>query len=471
MPGHHLPDLTSIDHVALVTALRDLRTRKREPRGAILQLAAVTDGLRREGLRDGHAERAEMLRKLLRDLAWTGLCQARGQVNGSRPPMEADRFPEDPAADFRGDHVVKQAWSAVWYRYLSDEAPSVDALQQAANVARTTLWRRQSEGVALLSQALRAAELEARRGLPGPDVPPPLSPDAAQRAEAEAILQRVKAVLAADRPDALALEAAERRLILGRSWDSLDLYRLRQALLWSDERYQLDERFVDLSLLIDLGEDAPTERWRVQERRYQSLDAALAEQPDPAFVVLGAPGAGKSTLLRHHELGMMLDGLRGATERISVFVPLSRYGSRDDDFAAPPLTWLASGWAAEHPDLPPMPTLLAEQRVTLLLDAVNEMPHRNADGYLARVGRWQAFVADLAARLPGNRVVFSCRSLDYSAPLSSKDLAVPQLRIEPLDDAKVQSFLDAYCPTQAREVWTSQCIGGGEACAVAIELL
>ncbi|MBK7779255.1 MAG: SUMF1/EgtB/PvdO family nonheme iron enzyme [Ardenticatenia bacterium] len=455
MPGHHLPDLTSIDHVALVNALRDLRTRKREPRGAILQLAAVTDGLRRAGLRDGHAERAEMLRKLLRDLTWTGLCQARGQVNGSRPPMDADHFPADPAADFRGDHVVKQAWSAVWYRYLSDEAPSIDVLQQVASVARTTFWRRQSEGVALLTQALKAAELEARRGLPGPDVPPPLSPDAAQRAEAEAILQRVKAALAADLPDALALEAAERRLILGRSWDSLDLYRLRQALLWSDERYQLDERFVDLTLLIDLGEDAPTERWRLQERRYQSLDAALAEQPDPAFVVLGAPGAGKSTLLRHHELGMMLDGLRGATERISVFVPLSRYGSQDDDFAAPPLTWLASGWAAEHPDLPPMPTLLAEQRVTLLLDAVNEMPHRNADGYLARVGRWQAFVADLAARLPGNRVVFSCRSLDYSAPLSSKDLAVPQLRIEPLDDAKVQSFLDAYCPTQAREVWAS----------------
>ncbi|MBK8539267.1 MAG: SUMF1/EgtB/PvdO family nonheme iron enzyme [Ardenticatenia bacterium] len=322
-------------------------------------------------------------------------------------------------------------------------------------MARPTFWRRQKAGVALLGQALKAAELEARRGLPGPDVPPPLSPDAAQRAEAEAILQRVKAALAADRPDALALEAAERRLILGRSWDSLDLYRLRQALLWSDERYQLDERFVDLSLLIDLGEDAPTERWRLQERRYQSLDAALAEQPDPAFVVLAAPGAGKSTLLRHHELRMMLDGLRGATERISVFVPLSRYGSRDDDFAAPPLTWLASGWAAEHPDLPPMPTLLAEQRVTLLLDAVNEMPHRNADGYLARVGRWQAFVADLAARLPGNRVVFSCRSLDYSAPLSSKDLAVPQLRIEPLDNDKVQAFLGTYCPRQADRVWAS----------------
>jgi len=455
MPGHHLPDLTSISDAALVKALRDLRARNAEPRGAILQLAVVTDCLRRMGLRDGRAERAAMLRELLRDLAWTGLCQARGLVNGSRPPMSADCFPADPAADFRGDHADRQAWSAVWYRFLSDEAPSGDALQQVAGMARPTFWRRQKAGVALLGQALKAAELEARRGLPGPDVPPPRAPDAAQRAEAEAILQRVKAALAADRPDALALEAAERRLILGRSWDSLDLYRLRQALLWSDERYQLDERFVDLSLLIDLGEDAPTERWRLQERRYQSLDAALAEQPDPAFVVLGAPGAGKSTLLRHHELGMMLDGLRGATERISVFVPLSRYGSQDDDFAAPPLTWLASGWAAEHPDLPPMPTLLAEQRVTLLLDAVNEMPHRNADGYLARVGRWQAFVADLAARLPGNRVVFSCRSLDYSAPLSSKDLAVPQLRIEPLSNKKVRAFLGTYCPRQADRVWAS----------------
>lgn len=440
---------------ALAQALRDLRARNTEPRGAMLALAAVTGRLVGAGLRDNSATRATMLRELLRELAWTGLCRARGQENGSRPPTGADRFPEDPAADFRASHPDREAWSAVWYRFLSDDAPPVAALERVAGLARASLWRRQRDGIALLWQALLRAEAEARRGLVGPDVPPPAAADAAQRERAASILRGVKDALARGLPDALGLDAAERRLILSHSWDSLDLYRLRQALTWSDERYALDERFVDLSLLIDLGEDAPMERWRLQERRYQSLDAALADQPDRTFVVLGAPGSGKSTLLRHHELGMMLDGLRGATERISVFVPLSRYGSRDDDVLLPPMTWLATGWAAEHPDLPPLPTLLAEQRVTLLLDALNEMPHRDADGYLARVARWQVFVTDLAERLPGNRVIFSCRSLDYSAPLSSKRQTVPQLRIEALDDAKVRSFLDVYCPRQASAVWES----------------
>jgi formylglycine-generating enzyme required for sulfatase activity len=454
MTGLGLPDLTHVNNAAVAQALRDLRARNEEPRGMILQLEVVSSRLRRAGLSDTNQARAEVLRDLFRDLNWTGLCQARGQVNGSRPPMDADRFPADPAADFRSEQPDRQAWSAVWYRYLSDEAHPVSRLHEVTGVARATFNRRQLDGIEHLTQALQQAEAEARRGLVAPDVPSPLSPDAEQRARADAILRRVKDALAQDRPDALDLDAADRRLILSRSWDSLDLYRLRQALVWSDERYQLDERFVDLSLLVDLGEDAPTERWQLKERRYQSLDAALADQPDPAFVVLGAPGSGKSTLLRHHELGIMLDGLRGATERISLYVPLSRHGSRDDDVVPPaPHTWLAAQWAADHPDLPSLPELLAEQRVTLLLDAVNEMPHRDAEAYLARVGQWQAFVAELAQRLPGNRVVFSCRSLDYSAPLSTKELAVPQLRIEPLDDAKVRSFLAAYCPRQADRVW------------------
>lgn len=420
----------------------------------ILRLEVISSRLRRAGLSDTNQARAEVLRDLFRDLNWTGLCQARGQVNGSRPPMDADRFPADPTADFRSDQPDRQAWSAVWYRYLSDEAHPVSRLHEVTGVAPATFNRRQGDGIDKLTRALQQAEAEARRGLVAPDVPSPLSPDAEQRARADAILRRVKDALAQDRPDALDLDAADRRLILSRSWDSLDLYRLRQALVWSDERYQLDERFVDLSLLVDLGEEAAVERWQVKEHRYQSLDAALADQPDPAFVVLGAPGSGKSTLLRHHELGIMLDGLRGTTERISIYVPLSRYGSRDDDVVPPPPhTWLAAQWVADHPELPSLPELLAEQRVTLLLDAVNEMPHRDAEAYLARVGQWQAFVVDLAQRLPGNRVVFSCRSLDYSAPLSTKDLAVPQLRIEPLDDDKVRAFLAAYCPRQADRVW------------------
>ncbi len=455
MARRDLPSLESLTEDDLENVLAALRAQEREPRGPLLQLEAVTVRLRRRGLVDRRSTRAAMLHELLRELAWGGLSASRGQSNGHTPPIDADDL-KALTADFAAIHRKRRPWSALWYRYLSDHAPQVEELARIAGVARETYWRNQKKGLPLLLQAITAVEIEARQGLADPSLPAGPSPDDGQREEAEAILQRVREALAAGRGDALDLPESERRLILGRSWDSLDLYRLRQALLWSDERYRLDERFVDLSLLIDLGEDAPGERWQQKEQRYGSLEAALLDRPDPALVLLGAPGSGKSTMLRHHELGLALDGLRGETERIGLFVPLSRYGSRDDDGALlPPLTWLAAEWEADHPDLPPLTTLLNTQRVILLLDAVNEMPHRDTASYLERVSQWQRFVADLARRMPGNRVVFSCRSLDYSAPLSGKDVAVPQLRVEPLSDEKVKAFLHAYCPAQADRVWAS----------------
>lgn len=455
MARRDLPSLESLTEDDLENVLAALRAQEREPRGPLLQLEAVTVRLRRRGLVDRRSTRAAMLHELLRELAWGGLSASRGQSNGHMPPIDADDL-KTLTADFAAIHRKRRPWSALWYRYLSDHAPQVEELARIAGVVRETYWRNQKKGLPLLLRAITAVEIEARQGLADPSLPAGPSPDDGQREEAEAILQRVREALAAGRGDALDLPETERRLILGRSWDSLDLYRLRQALLWSDERYRLDERFVDLSLLIDLGEDASGERWQQKEQRYGSLEAALLDRPDPALVLLGAPGSGKSTMLRHHELGLALDGLRGETERIGLFVPLSRYGSRDDDGALlPPVTWLAAEWEADHPDLPPLTTLLNTQRVILLLDAVNEMPHRDTASYLERVSQWQRFVADLARRMPGNRVVFSCRSLDYSAPLSGKDLAVPQLRVEPLSDEKVTAFLRAYCPAQADRVWAS----------------
>ena len=67
--------------------------------------------------------------------------------------------------------------------------------------------------------------------------------------------------------------------------------------------------------------------------------------------------------------------------------------------------------------------------------------------------QWKEFLRQLARDYPGNRVVFSCRHLDYSVTLSSKDLPVPQVRIEPLSDAQVQEFLTLYCPEHSATLW------------------
>ncbi len=91
--------------------------------------------------------------------------------------------------------------------------------------------------------------------------------------------------------------------------------------------------------------------------------------------------------------------------------------------------WLTARWAERYPLLPPLDTFLQAGCALLLLDALNEMPHSSAAEYHEQVGLWRAFIAgDRTTRATGH--VFSCRSLDYSASLSSKDLRVPQLEVE-----------------------------------------
>jgi hypothetical protein len=81
----------------------------------------------------------------------------------------------------------------------------------------------------------------------------------------------------------------------------------------------------------------------------------------------------------------------------------------------------------------------------LLCDALNEMPFRDGRDYRDRIGAWRQFVKDW----PGNRLVFTCRSRDYSEPLG-----LPQVEIERLDDPRIEDFLGRYLASaQAQETW------------------
>ena len=230
----------------------------------------------------------------------------------------------------------------------------------------------------------------------------------------------------------------------------LQAYRLGRVAEWSQPQFRVDGRFVGLTLLIDKGEDALMGRWQPSPEAHVDLGALMATIEDPAVVLLGPPGSGKSTLLRRFELDRAVEALRGEPEaRLSFFVPLNQFAGGD------PGVWLEDRWRRRSPDLPELAELLAAGQMTLLLDALNEMPaadERELDDWTRRWRRWlQGFAAD--AR--GNRVIFSCRSLDYSQPLSSPELRVPQVRIEPLVDAQVQDFLRLHSPLRWREIWQS----------------
>ena len=133
---------------------------------------------------------------------------------------------------------------------------------------------------------------------------------------------------------------------------------------------------------------------------------------------------------------------------------MSRYRpARSDASRPPPAEWLGEDWAARYPYLPPFAEMLRTGRMVLPFDAVNEMPYASEADYRERVGLWRTFVADLVRTAPGNRVVFSCRSLDYSESLSTPELAVPHVRIERLSDEQVESFLSAYSPEHGQAIW------------------
>ena len=235
----------------------------------------------------------------------------------------------------------------------------------------------------------------------------------------------------------------------------LDEYRLARIAKWSQPRYALDRRFTRLTLLVDQGPEAQGVRWQAQSQSYDDLRKVLAEVSEPALVLLGPPGCGKSTLLRRLELDLAAESLRNPGEAwLSLFLPLSGYRSLREGLPAPQ-AWLEQEWNKLNRDkhLPSFAELLHGGRFVLLLDAVNEMPHADAESYRNAIAQWRGYLAELAVTAPGVRAVFSCRSLDYSASLSIPEFSVPHVRIERLTDTQVEEFLTLYNPEQGPALW------------------
>ncbi len=236
----------------------------------------------------------------------------------------------------------------------------------------------------------------------------------------------------------------------------LEDYRLARIAEWSQPRYELNRRFTRLTLLVDQGPEAQGVRWQAQQS-YDDLRKLLSEVGEPALVLLGPPGCGKSTLLRRLELDLAVESLRKPGEAcLSLFLPLNRYRPVREGLPLPaPQEWLEQEWALRNhgQHLPVFAELLRGGRLILLLDAVNEMPHADAEGYRNAIAGWRRYLADLAVTAPGVRAVFSCRSLDYSASLSTPGFSVPHVRIERLDDAQVEEFLTLYNPGQGPALW------------------
>ncbi len=238
------------------------------------------------------------------------------------------------------------------------------------------------------------------------------------------------------------------RRLLRVSPKSPDEYRLSRILAWAHPQYQLDKRFVHLELSTTVHDSIVSSG---NERVFTDLHDAVETVEQPALILLGPPGSGKSTLLRRLQLDDALGRIRDRSNRISFYVSLNTYS----DASISPREWLSKEWGKHFPDLPSFEVLAQEGSLLLLLDALNEMPHHDMRDYRSKIELWKKFLHALIAENPNNRIVFSCRTNDYSKRLSSSELPVPKVEVKPLTDEQVQQFLQIYIPSYAEEIWSN----------------
>lgn len=442
-------------------ALRAIRAGGRRGRawveGPLATLDRVTLRLRAAGRPDSTLNRSEELKAYLVGMIWDQIVER----HPSRPVIQSagalGREAELLEADFAVGDIDLQAWSWLYYRYLADEPLPVSAMAARLGFTEKTLQRRLDLGLASLvrrlkaDQALAATEAERNVGAPARERIAIVA-HAVPRAPADAAMEMLNAL----RSDELVarISPGQAAAIADGPADDLTAYRLARIAAWSQPRHRLDERFVALSLLVDRGEDRAAGRWEAPDLSFNDLRSVLDGVTAPAVVLLGAPGSGKSTLLRRLELDVAIAGLRGQAATVPFYVQLNHYraGGPAEPLATP-WAWLRERWSARQPALPPLDVLLDEARLLVLLDGLNEMPHADAADYRERVGWWRQFLQDVVATRPGNRVVLTCRSLDYSAPLSTPALRVPQVRIEPLSDDQIRHFLDLHAASLGAALW------------------
>lgn len=356
--------------------------------------------------------------------------------------------------DFRVGSADLECWSYLYYRYFVKSGQSLRDIAKLLSTTNRTLERRLIAGHARLAEALYRLDQKAPHALHGlrdPSAGAPTDPTDVRPAATNGSVAQPSTVpeTAAGRTpegdphhqadtDALRTPPAATNLAA--------YYRARVADA-TVGRARLVQRLVPLPLSVE-GSDTTT-----RSGGFTSLGEVMNAHPDNAWLVLGPPGCGKSTLLRGLDYTLSAEALAERSDRVPVFVELSRYRADGPGGSPPhPLTWLAAHWSAQQPHLPPLEALLRAGRAVFLLDALDEIPNANDAVFAERLRVWKHFLVDELTRHPGNRVVISCRTLAYRVAMATDAFPIRRVFVEGLDDEGVRALITRHNPKGGRAV-------------------
>jgi len=221
-----------------------------------------------------------------------------------------------------------------------------------------------------------------------------------------------------------------------------DFHRWQQRYVALSGGYRAAPELTPLLSAILVHGDGPQRQ--IERKALPDIRTALADHPK--FILLAQPGAGKTTVLQRIALDKALDCLQGGTgAQLPLFVQLA-----DQQAHETPHAFLARKWREAMPggvadNETELYSALTSRRLCLLVDAINEA---RREKYADRMRDWRAFAAKLP---PGNRLVFSCRKLDYTG-----EVAVQQVEIDPLTPAQIEEFAVRYLGEQkGAAFWTA----------------
>ena len=309
--------------------------------------------------------------------------------------------------DFGSANIEREAWSALYYRFLAGLGWSAAEVAEIARPgysdAGRHLRRRLQRGYRVLAELIGERERAAAEQAEAADLArEPVfggsegehevaGADGAaagakadtgglnNRAPAEALPPGAQALLSRIRSHSRGrlfvgirsdFGPEELEAIAAHSAGSLVTYRLARFASCLLAQPCLDGDMVGQELEVALPEtEGPSVAAEME--RHVSLNALMVARSEPVLVILGPPGGGKSTHLRLRERDLALAGLWRDTRRIPVYFQLAHYPPGELE----PRAWMSRRWQDRYPALPALNDLLAEGRVDLLLDGLNELPY------------------------------------------------------------------------------------------------